>query len=307
MAKKLYEEEDIREIACALREKCGDDTAKYKCCDMANAIRNLSTPIVEPLTITENGVYIVPTGVDGYGPVSVSVNANTNTNLNEEAWITRKLSGFFMNDNVTTIGPAAFYHCNDLTGVSFPKVTLIQREAFGQCSYLNTISFPLATVIHNAAFYSCLSLTTIHLPLVTSVGMFGFRHCISLTTVDFLPSATLVDDYAFQDCDNLVTVDLPKVSFIGGYVFEDCDKLTTLILRYEKAMVKSYIHSSSTNQYDGKLLGSGNLKVKGYVYVPKALIDTYKTDPYWGVYRFRVLEDYTIDGTTTGALDETKI
>ena len=34
MAKKLYEEEDIRDIACAIREKCGDETAKYKCCDI---------------------------------------------------------------------------------------------------------------------------------------------------------------------------------------------------------------------------------------------------------------------------------
>jgi len=41
MAKKLYEEENIRDIACAIREKCGDESRTYKCCDMADAIRAL--------------------------------------------------------------------------------------------------------------------------------------------------------------------------------------------------------------------------------------------------------------------------
>lgn len=43
MAKKLYEESNIYDIACALREKCGDSSKTYKTCDMASAIRNLST------------------------------------------------------------------------------------------------------------------------------------------------------------------------------------------------------------------------------------------------------------------------
>ena len=41
MAKKLYEETNIYNIACALREKCGDGSKTYKTCDMADAIRAL--------------------------------------------------------------------------------------------------------------------------------------------------------------------------------------------------------------------------------------------------------------------------
>ena len=41
MAKKLYEESNIYNIACALREKCGDGSKTYKTCDMADAIRAL--------------------------------------------------------------------------------------------------------------------------------------------------------------------------------------------------------------------------------------------------------------------------
>lgn len=30
-------------------------------------------PVIQPLSVTENGTYTVPEGVDGYGPVNVSV------------------------------------------------------------------------------------------------------------------------------------------------------------------------------------------------------------------------------------------
>lgn len=42
MSKKLYEENYIYDIACALREKCGDEGITYRTCEMADAIRNLS-------------------------------------------------------------------------------------------------------------------------------------------------------------------------------------------------------------------------------------------------------------------------
>lgn len=40
-----------------------------------------------------------------------------------------------------------------------------------------------------------------------------------------------------------------------------------------------------------------------------ALVDSYKAATNWSTYadQIRALEDYTVDGTTTGALDETKI
>ena len=35
------------------------------------------TPIIDPITITENGTYNIPTGVDGYGPVTVNVSGGS--------------------------------------------------------------------------------------------------------------------------------------------------------------------------------------------------------------------------------------
>ena len=46
-----------------------------------------------------------------------------------------------------------------------------------------------------------------------------------------------------------------------------------------------------------------------YVYVPAALVDAYKSATNWSANaaKFRALEDYTVDGTISGDLDDAKI
>ena len=50
-------------------------------------------------------------------------------------------------------------------------------------------------------------------------------------------------------------------------------------------------------------------KKDGYIYVPSALIEQYKVATNWVTFadQFRALEDYTVDGTTTGELDWEKV
>jgi hypothetical protein len=62
---------------------------------------------------------------------------------------------------------------------------------------------------------------------------------------------------------------------------------------------------SSTNAFAGTPIESGT----GYIYVPAALIDSYKTETNWSAFaaQYRALEDYTVDGTVTGEMDESKI
>ena len=77
--------------------------------------------------------------------------------------------------------------------------------------------------------------------------------------------------------------------------------MTAFILRSE-TKICSITH---TSVFTKTPIESGT----GYIYVPKALIEDYKVTTNWSVYasQFRALEDYTVDGTTTGELDETKI
>ena len=73
MANVLVEESSLQAIADAIRYKAeGTDT--YKPREMASAIRNLpGTGVLQNLSVTENGNYTPPSGVDGFNSVSVAV------------------------------------------------------------------------------------------------------------------------------------------------------------------------------------------------------------------------------------------
>lgn len=99
----------------------------------------------------------------------------------------------------------------------------------------------------------------------------------------------------------LEKLDFPLLSSLKASVFRNTTKLTTLILR---SPVMCTIVENEYLFYQSPIsLGTG------YIYVPSALIDAYKADSLWNAFssQFRALEDYTVDGTATGELDETKI
>ena len=78
-------------------------------------------------------------------------------------------------------------------------------------------------------------------------------------------------------------------------------ELKTLILPNPEKTVTL----SGWGWFGGTPIASGT----GYIYVPSTLVETYKTATNWSTFanQFRALEDYTVDGTTTGELDESKI
>ena len=141
---------------------------------------------------------------------------------------------------------------------------------------------------------------------VTSIGTGAFMGCSALTTVN-LPVATSIGNNAFQNCSKLTTVDFTAATSVGRSVFDSCSALTELLLRNtEKVATLSHINAFSTTPIE-----SGT----GYIYVPRTMADgsdgveAYKAASNWRTYaaQFRALEDYTVDGTITGALDPTKI
>jgi hypothetical protein len=138
--------------------------------------------------------------------------------------------------------------------------------------------------IRNFAFSSCSQLTTVNFPTATSIGANAFSSCSQLTTVN-LPAATSIGTGAFRECSQLTTVNLPAATSIGAEAFYNCSKLTALILRNTEK-VASY---SSRPCY-----GTPIAKGTGYIYVPAALVDSYKAATGWSTYaaQFRAIEDY---------------
>lgn len=65
----------LKQIADAIREKAGTTDALAFPQEIADAIAAIQSggATIEPLTITENGTYTAPDGVDGYSPVTVDV------------------------------------------------------------------------------------------------------------------------------------------------------------------------------------------------------------------------------------------
>lgn len=96
---------------------------------------------------------------------------------------------------------------------------------------------------------------------------------------------TTVGQYAFYGCTALTTVDTPNVTTIAANAFEACSALTALILR--GATLCSLANTSALKT---SAIASGS----GYIYVPSALVDSYKAATNWSTYaaQIRAIEDY---------------
>lgn len=96
---------------------------------------------------------------------------------------------------------------------------------------------------------------------------------------------TSIGNYAFFSCSKLTTADFSAATSIGGYAFYSCSKLTALILRSATMATLS-----NTNAFSSTPIASGT----GYIYVPAALVDSYKAASNWSTYanQIRAIEDY---------------
>jgi hypothetical protein len=89
-----------------------------------------------------------------------------------------------------------------------------------------------------------------------------------------------------RDNKGVTKVELDVCSKIDTLAFYFCGKLETLILRKSDAICTL----SATGAFTGTPIASGT----GYIYVPLALVDTYKTATNWSTYaaQIRAIEDY---------------
>lgn len=119
-------------------------------------------------------------------------------------------------------------------------------------------------------------------------AQFGLAEIVSRKLVERTISGDYVNnrvtstgDYAFKNCGALTSVDLPAVTSIGKDAFSSCSLLTAIILRNTSGVV--------TNPSSYSLSGT-----PGYIYVPAALVDNYKSATNWSMYanKIRAIEDY---------------
>lgn len=226
----------------------------------------------------------------------------------EDGLVTCTLTSY-SNDRITTVGRSAFMYRNTLASVSLPNLTIVNTEAFQGCTALTHVSFPNVTELMHSVFRDS-GLKTFYLPKVTKIGGYAFRGSeIERVTAEDLPAwdGTFTGNWAFatnsklkyfqhtftqelinfpfEDNRALEKVDLCTCA-LGGGCFRGCISLTALILRRADAICEL----TDTNAFNNTPIAKGT----GYVYVPAALIETYKSATNWSNYanQFRAIEDY---------------
>lgn len=184
-----------------------------------------------------------------------------------DAWIAGGLTELIDN-TCTSVGNYAFYGRADIQTIVLENVTSVGKEAFKSCIGLVSLSLPKVSYFP-ATMEGCTSLKNFDLPLLHSLN----------------------SQYFFKGCSELERLDLPCCTHMGcgktysAYTFDGCSKLTTLILRSQ---------TMCTLDNTSIFYGSTLLTKTGYVYVPAALVDTYKADEFWSTVadQIRAIEDY---------------
>lgn len=164
--------------------------------------------------------------------------------------------------NETSIRENCFYECNNLISANFPNAKSIGNYAFGYCKALKSLNLPLVTAIPNYGIYSCSALTTIDLHSAEKIGQRGVGSCYDLTLIN-LPSLSEIDAYAFSYCRNLISIIISN---------------------------NNICKLNNTNAFNETPIKDGT----GYIYVPKVLVDSYKSATNWTTYadQIRAIEDY---------------
>lgn len=317
MAKGIITTQYLTDIADAIRAKL-DASDTYTPAQMAGAIESISgtnqdyedalvafgvqsdlADGITALTTYSNEITgesdttlsdAVRSLADGYGGGDDTDFANT---IMRGGAITR------IPDSVTRIGPYAFYVCNNLTLTELPSgVTSIGTYAFYNCNNLTLTELPSGvTSIGDYAFYNCTNLALTELPSgVTSIGSNAFRGCTNLALTELPSGVTSTGNYAFYGCSGLQQLDAQNVGTINTNAFNSCHNLTELVLRKSDKACSlssaSAFNNTPMRGYSGK---------SGTVYVPQALIETYKSASNWStIYNEGHLTFAAIEGSKWG-------
>lgn len=119
---------------------------------------------------------------------------------------------------------------------------------------------------------------------VTIIGRYGLAGCTKLTSV-VLPAVRTTDGNSMNGCSELIKADFSNLQTIRYSTFYSNKKLVTLIIR-----TQAVAHLEKTSAFKDTPIASGT----GYVYVPSALVDSYKSATNWSTYadQIRAIEDY---------------
>lgn len=204
-----------------------------------------------------------------------------------DAMIARTITEY-SNSTLDKLGNYTFYQCSQLNSFNCPNLKSIGKYALAETG-LTELNFPLVETIGEYGLAGTgangSQVVSINLPLLHTIDSYCFRYNDKIVNIT-LPSLqnTTSTFRVFEDCKSLTRLDLGPIKQIYTNWMANTN-LTTLILR--GSTVASL---SNVNAFTNTPIQAGT----GYIYVPKDLIDSYKTATNWTTFasQFRAIEDY---------------
>ena len=181
------------------------------------------------------------------------------------------------------LSSSCFSGCDHITEVDLPAtVDALPSNAFNNCSRLTYVKFLGRTINGSSVFQGCNSLMTLLLPNVTTISnASNIRLCSSLESVELPALTSMTGQYNFRDCVALKRVTFgAQLANVAPYTFQSCSHLEAVVFTGATAVVTL----SNTNAFTGTPIASGT----GYVYVPDALVSSWKTASNWSTYASKI-------------------
>ena len=202
---------------------------------------------VRPRVYTVNRTDVARDGI-GYNPVTVNVD-NTKIILERNTASNHHL---YLSQNITSIGPYAFYGCTALEEVDIPNnVESIGNYAFSGCDIKSIIIQEATSNLGQCMFINCKS--------IEHVKIFGektWTHNNGANTM-------------FKDCTNLKSICAPNLKFRGnGNEFSNCTSLVDVYTPNLTVTTQTFTNCSSIESlvlctagcYSGSFSNCTNLK-----------------------------------------------
>lgn len=203
-------------------------------------------PIVESLSVTQNGIYTPEPGVDGFDNVDVNVNPSLQSKSVTSNGLVTPDEGYYGLNSVDVNVPAPEFVTETLsvsangtfnpgTGVDgFSQVVVdvpqsvtgytekeVTEGTYGIVNLNNSASF-----VKDYAFIGN-TIQTVSLPECQMIGVYAFSNCTQLQSVN-LPVCSNLGNYVFQNCVSLSQVNIPNCISIGSNAFQYDNKLQSV-------------------------------------------------------------------------------
>ena len=163
-----------------------------------------------------------------------------------------------VNTKMTGTAPKEWQNGNkNLTRVDLPNITKLDSNAFASCTNLTSVKFPKVTETAGGAI-SGTAITSLYMPALERVTGWG---------------------YDFSSCTKLTKAYFPKLTVLTGYALAGNGNMTTLIFG------AGQVCSIASTTLNNTAIAYGT----GYVYVPKSLVDSYKTNSVWSAYANQII------------------